>query len=110
MAVGLPLLLQNGGAATGASAAVGLLDWSFLWLVRGTEGSLAGLILIFVPSTFTLIIDDGPKLRVDLTVLLLGVLFKNSSQPFLKLASGPSSAAATETPHSGPTDEHGPVH
>ena len=64
--LGLPLLLQMVGAATGASVAVGLLYWSFLWLVRGTEGSLAGLILIFVASTFTLIIDDGPKLRVDL--------------------------------------------
>ncbi len=61
---GAALLLV--GAATGASVAVGLLYWSFLWLVRGTEGSLAGLILIFVASTFTLIIDDGPKLRVDL--------------------------------------------
>ena len=41
-------------------------------LVRGTEGSLGGLILIFVASTFTLIIDDGPKLRVDLHRVLAG--------------------------------------
>ena len=66
---GAALLLV--GAATGASVAVGLLYWSFLWLVRGTEGSLAGLILI-VPSTFTLIIDDGPKLRVDLYCVIAG--------------------------------------
>ena len=67
--IGQPVLV---GAATGASAAVGLLYWSFLWLVRGTEGSLAGLILIFVASTFTLIIDDGPKLRVDLYCVIAG--------------------------------------
>ena len=36
--LGLPLLLQMVGAATGASVAVGLLHWSFLWLMRGGNG------------------------------------------------------------------------
>ena len=38
--------LQNGWRcrhATGASVAVGLLHWSFLWLMRGGEWSVVGV-------------------------------------------------------------------
>ena len=60
------------GAATGASAAVGLLYWSVHGLYAVQKGLWRCLILIFVPSTFTLIIDDGEKLRVDLHRAIAG--------------------------------------
>jgi hypothetical protein len=44
------------------------------------------------------------------TEFLLGGLTTKSSQLFLKPTSESSSAGATATPHSGLTDEHGPVH
>ena len=41
---GMPAFTKMVGAATGASVAVGLLYWSFLWLVRVVEGSAASFI------------------------------------------------------------------
>ena len=69
---GCPASTKMVGAATGASAAVGLLYWSVHGLYAVQKGLWRCLILIFVPSTFTLIIDDGEKLRVDLHRAIAG--------------------------------------